>query len=320
MAAESDATAPLRRVASPPPAGCCAGNPALVPGLLGVVVVRRARRVGGRLLRHHLVRRRRCSCSALLAASRLARGASRRGVPRPVVVALALLAAYAAWSYLSITWAEDQAAGLGRRQPDGDLRARASRCSRSGRSTRAAPGWCCGLLGLGHRRARAGRAAARPTPPPTRSATSSTSASPSRPATSTRTSPCGSSACFPCLYLAAGARLLPPLRGAAALGGAGLLAGLGADGPEPRLAVVDAAGAAALVVPRPRPRARWSSRPRRWRSAALAVSGPVLAVHDEFAAGDPRRPCSSTPPARSCVAAPCWSLVGAGRRRRSTGA
>ena len=44
---------------------------------------------------------------ALLAAAAIAAGRPRR-VPRPVLVALALLGGYTAWSYLSIAWAEQQ--------------------------------------------------------------------------------------------------------------------------------------------------------------------------------------------------------------------
>src|SRR4051794_17479311 len=79
-------------------------NPSVVPALLAVaVLLALAATEAGFHARHWYAAA--LFLLALLGVTAIAIGLPR-GVPRPVAAALGLFAAYTAWSYLSITWAD----------------------------------------------------------------------------------------------------------------------------------------------------------------------------------------------------------------------
>src|SRR5918999_5696514 len=86
-------------------------NPALAPALLatGVFVALGASEAGFYPTAWYAAA---LFLLGLLGATLLALGRPR-GVPKPVLVALALLAAYTAWTYVSITWASQQGPAWG---------------------------------------------------------------------------------------------------------------------------------------------------------------------------------------------------------------
>src|SRR5688500_681925 len=87
-------------------ADALAANPALIPGLLAIgVLVALGATEAGFHARHWYAAA--LFFLALLGVTAVAIGLPR-GVPRPVLVALALLGGYVLWSYISITWASQQ--------------------------------------------------------------------------------------------------------------------------------------------------------------------------------------------------------------------
>ena len=102
-----------------------------------------------------------------------------------------------------------------------------------------------------------------------------------------------------CLFVASRPRAPALLRGLLAWAGAGLLARARADGPEPRLGVRHCPwrwrSSCHLPGPGPPP----GRHVRRGRGRA-GVSGPMLAVHDEYSRAKLRRTARPAPPGRSC--------------------
>ena len=216
-------------------------------------------------------------------------------MPRAQVAALGLLAGYAAWSYLSITWADQQGAGLGGREPHGALPADLRAVRRSGRSAPRGARAAAGRARARDRRRRPGRAAARGRRRASRSCSSSTRASPSPPATSTPTSRSGPSGCCPACCLAVRARGLVRRCGGSRSGGAGLLGALALMGQSRGWVLALPLGAACSSSP---------LGPGRVRELALDARG----------GGGPSR--RQRPGARrSTTSSPVSGFDGAARRR-----
>jgi tetratricopeptide (TPR) repeat protein len=251
-------------------------NPALVPALLavGVFVALGASEAGFYPTAWYAAA---LFCLGLLGASLLALGVPR-GVPTPVLVALALLAAYTAWSYLSITWASQQGPAW-----DGANRTAMYLTvfaifalwrfdSRGATAVLGALG--LGIAGMGLVEILKADAAAEP-------AGYFIDVRFSEPAGYMNANVAlWTLGLLPCLFLASRREAHPLLRGLA-LGGAGLLAGLGLLGQSRgwALALPLALAIFLLICPG---RVRLLAAIAAVGVAALAVSGPALAVHDDY--------------------------------------
>jgi tetratricopeptide (TPR) repeat protein len=253
-------------------------NPALLPALLvvGVFVALGASEAGFHPTAWYAAA---LFFLGLLAASLLALGLPRR-VPRPVLLALALLAAYTAWSYLSITWASQQGPawdGANRTAMYLTIFALFALWRFDSRGAGAVLGLLgLGIAGLGLVEILKADAAANP-------AGYFIDVRFAEPAGYMNANVAlWTTGLLPCLFLASRREVHPLLRGLA-LGGAGLLAGLGLLGQSRgwALALPVALAIFLLICPG---RVRLLVATAAVGAAALAVSGPVLAVHDDYSA------------------------------------
>ena len=251
-------------------------NPALVPALLavGALVALAASEAGFYPTAWYAAA---LFLLGLLGATLLALGRPR-GVPKPVLVALALLAAYTAWTYVSITWASQQGPawdGANRTALYLTVFALFALWPFDARGAATV----LGLLGLGI----AGLGLVE-------LLKANGSEQPLAYFIDVRfAEPAGymnanvalwTTGLLPCLFLAS-RRGVPALLRGLALGGAGLLAGLGLLG-QSRGWVLALPLALVLFVAVCPGRVRLLLAIASVGTAALAVSGPVLAVHDDF--------------------------------------
>jgi tetratricopeptide (TPR) repeat protein len=256
--------------------GVLAANPALVPALLavGVFVALGASEAGFDATGWYAAA---LFLLGLLVASLLALRVPR-GLPRPVLAALALFAAYTAWTYLSITWASQQGPawdGANRTAMYLIVFALFALWPFDGRGATAV----LGLLGLGI--AGVGLVEL---------LKANGSDAPAAYFIDVRfAEPAGymnanvalwTMGLLPCLFLATRRAVPAPLRGLA-LGGAGLLAGLALLG-QSRGWVLALPLALAFFLAVSPGRVRLLAATAAVALAALAVSGPVLAVHDDY--------------------------------------
>jgi hypothetical protein len=256
-----------------------AANPALVPGLLvmGAVVALAASSGGFFPTAWYAAA---LFFLGLLAVVLIALGRPR-AVPRPVVVALVLFAAYAAWTFCSIGWAEDQGAAW-----DGANRTLAYLivfalfslwpADRRGAALMfAALG--LGIAGLGLVELLRANASSAP-------AEWFIGARLAEPAGYINANVAvWTVGMLPCVFLASRRELAPPLRGIA-LAGAGLLAALALMGQSRGWALALPVALVVYLVLVPG-RVRSLLTLAAVAAATLVVSDPVLAVHDELTAG-----------------------------------
>jgi tetratricopeptide (TPR) repeat protein len=213
----------------------------------------------------------------LLAASLFALGLPH-GVPKPVLAALALLAAYTAWSYLSITWASQQGPawdGANRTAMYLTILALFALWPFDARGAMSVLGLLgLGIAGLGLVELLKADAAAEP-------AGYFIDVRFSEPAGYMNANVAlWTTGLLPCLFMASRREVHPLLRGLA-LGGAGLLAGLGLLGQSRGWALALPLAVALFLVICPG-RVRLLAATAAVAAAALAVSGPALAVHDDY--------------------------------------
>jgi tetratricopeptide (TPR) repeat protein len=261
------------------PAGAAAllrANPALVPALLavGVLVALGASEAGFYPTGWYAAA---LFLLALLATTLLALGAPR-GLPRRVLVALALLAAYTAWSYLSITWASQQGPawdGANRSAMYLTVFALFALWPFDARGATAVLGLLgLGIAGLGLVELLRANGAAEP-------AAYFVDVRFAEPAGYMNANVAlWTTGLLPCLFLASRRSVPVPLRGLA-LGGAGLLAGVGLLGQSRGWVLALPLALAFFLVVSPG-RVRLLAATAAVAAAALAVSDPVLAVHDDY--------------------------------------
>jgi O-Antigen ligase len=257
-------------------AGFLRGNPALVPALLatGVFVTLGASEAGFYPTAWYAAA---LFLLGLLVATLVALGPPR-GVPRPVLLALALLAAYAAWSYVSIAWAGQPGPawdGANRTAMYVVVFALFALWRFDARGATAVLGLLgLGIAGLGLVELLKANASEEP-------AAYFIDVRFAEPAGYMNANVAlWTTGLLPCLFLATRRGVPAPLRGLA-LGGAGLLAGLGLLG-QSRGWVLALPLALALFVAVCPGRVRLLLAIAAVAAGALAVSGPVLAVHDDF--------------------------------------
>jgi O-antigen ligase len=216
----------------------------------------------------------------LLAVTLLALGRPR-GLPWPAVAALALFAAYTAWTYCSIAWADDQGAAW-----DGANRTATYLvvlalfalwpAERRG-ATLLLGALGLGIAGLGLVELLRANASATP-------ADWFVGARLAGPAGYINANVAmWTVALFPCVFLATRRELPAPLRGAS-LAGAGVLASLALMGQSRGWALALPLGVVFYLVLVPG-RIRSLLALAAVAAGTLAVSGPVLAVHDELTPG-----------------------------------
>jgi O-antigen ligase len=259
-----------------PATGLLRANPALVPALLavGVFVALGASEAGFYPTAWYAAA---LFVLGLLAASLLALGLPR-GVPKPVLVALGLLAAYTAWSYLSITWASQQGPawdGANRTALYLTVFALFALWPFEARGATTVLGLLgLGIAGLGLVEILKADAAAEP-------AAYLIDVRFAEPAGYMNANVAlWTTGLLPCLFLASRREVHPLLRGLA-LGGAGLLAGLCLLGQSRGWALAMPAALAFFLLICPG-RVRLLAATAAVGAAALAVSGPALAVHDDY--------------------------------------
>jgi tetratricopeptide (TPR) repeat protein len=257
-------------------AGLLRANPALVPALLavGVFVALGTSEAGFYPTAWYAAA---LFVLGLLAASLFALGLPR-GVPRPVLAALALFAAYTAWSYLSITWASQQGPawdGANRTAMYLTILALFALWPFDARGAMAVLGLLgLGIAGLGLVELLKADAAAEP-------AGYFIDVRFAEPAGYMNANVAlWTTGLLPCLFMASRREVHPLLRGLA-LGGAGLLAGLGLLGQSRGWALALPLALALFLVICPG-RVRLLAATAAVAAAALAVSGPALAVHDDY--------------------------------------
>jgi tetratricopeptide (TPR) repeat protein len=280
-----------------------AGSPALVPCLLatGVFVVLGGSEAGFAFTAWYPAA---LFMLGLLAVSLLALGRPR-ALPRAAVVALALFAAYTAWSYLSITWASQQGPawdGANRTAMYLVVLALFALWPFDARGATAV----LGVLGLGI----AGLGVvellnANGADPPGASFIDVRFSEPA--GYMNANAALWTTGLLPCLFLASRRFVPVPLR-ALALGGAGLLAGL-ALLTQSRgwvLALPLALVLFLLVCPG---RVRLLAAIAAVAAAGLAISGPVLAVHDDYS---PERFDAMLADATGAILLAAAALVGVG--------
>ena len=257
-------------------AGLLRANPALVPALLavGVFVALGTSEAGFYPTAWYAAA---LFVLGLLAASLFALGLPH-DVPKPVLAALALLAAYTAWSYLSITWASQQGPawdGANRTAMYLTILALFALWPFDARGAMAVLGLLgFGIAGLGLVELLKADAAAEP-------AGYFIDVRFSEPAGYMNANVAlWTTGLLPCLFMASRREVHPLLRGLA-LGGAGLLAGLGLLGQSRGWALALPLALALFLVICPG-RVRLLAATAAVAAAALAVSGPALAVHDDY--------------------------------------
>lgn len=220
--------------------------------------------------------------AALLALSLLAATAiavpPRRPLPRPIVAALALLAAFTAWSYLSILWAEQQGVawdGANRTALYLVLFALFSLWPMEARGAQVVLGALgLGLAGLGLVELLRANGADDP-------ALYFASARLAEPAGYINANVAlWTLGMWPCLYLACAREAAAPLRGLA-LGGAGLLGCLALLGQSRGWALVLVPAILLFVALMPG-RARALGAVALTAGGVFLAKGPLLAVHDDF--------------------------------------
>jgi tetratricopeptide (TPR) repeat protein len=257
-------------------AGLLRANPALVPALLavGVFVALGASEAGFYPTAWYAAA---LFFLGLLAASLFALGLPRV-LPRAVLAALALLAAYTAWSYLSITWASQAGPawdGANRTAMYVTVFALFCLWPFDWRGATMVLGLLgLGVAGLGLVELLRADAAAEP-------AAFFVDVRFAEPAGYMNANVAlWTTGLLPCLFLASRREVPAVLRGLA-LGGAGLLAGLGLLGQSRGWALALPLALAIFLVICPG-RVRLLAATAAVAAAALAVSGPALAVHDEY--------------------------------------
>jgi tetratricopeptide (TPR) repeat protein len=256
--------------------GLLRANPALVPALLavGVFVALGASEAGFYPTAWYAAA---LFVLGLLTASLFALGFPR-GVPKPVLAALALFAAYTAWSYLSIIWASQQGPawdGANRTALYLTVFALFALWRLDFRGALAVLGLLgLGIAGVGLVELLKADAAAEP-------AGYFIDVRFSEPAGYMNANVAlWTTGLLPCIFLASRREVHPLLRGLA-LGGAGLLAGLGLLGQSRGWALALPLALAFFLVICPG-RVRLLAATAAVAVAAFALSGPALAVHDDY--------------------------------------